>query len=611
MEARAFAQLCVQPGAHPCYETRVKLALIGNCAYQALIDARASVVWLCWPRFDSSFVFGALLDPERGGSFDVVPAAARATSSQGYLPNTNILRTIFESEQGSFEVVDFAPRFLQYDRSFKPTMLMRRIRRLSGAPSVSVRCAPVADYGRQRPSFHLASNHIEWHVEGARLRLTTNVPLTYVEESRPFLLTEDVYLCVTWGAPLEASLGETFERFLDRTRRYWETFVKHTAVPGIFQREVIRSALALKLHQFEDTGAITAATTTSLPEEHGAGRNWDYRFCWLRDSYFTLRAMRRLGHFEEMERFVGFLQNLAQASGEHLQPVYSIGGEHALREETLPHLAGYKGNQPVRVGNAAYHQVQNDVYGEMLAAIAPLVLDVRFEAEGQRIDLLARKLLHRIAETLDTPDAGIWEYRGKASVHTFSLLMHWTGARVAARLGARLGDAELERMARQTASRARQAIEEGCYRPDLGYYADAVGSSNADASLFMMVNLGYLGPDSPHAERHVRKLAELLRAEGHLLHRYRHQDDFGQSQSTFTVCGFWYAEALARLGHRQQAEECCAALTQYSNHVGLFSEDLDPSTGEQLGNFPQTYSHVGLINAAFAISPTPEEVTDG
>lgn len=588
----------------------MKLALIGNCAYQALIDHEARVQWLCWPRFDSSFVFGSLLDKKRGGEFSILPADKNYEIHQDYLPNTNILRTEFITEFGSFEVTDFAPRFRQYERSFKPTMLMRRVRRISGDPRIRVRVSPVYDYGREIPESYMASNHIHWNVRGGSpLRLTTNVPLSYITESRPFLIERDTYLTLTWGSPMEAPLEETCESFLARTRAYWERWVKHTSMPGVFQKEVIRSALALKLHQFEDSGAITAASTTSLPEEDGGGRNWDYRFCWLRDSYFTLRAMRRLGQFEEMEGFVSFLKNIAEASPDRLQPVYGISGEGELHEVTLTHLKGYKGNQPVRAGNLAYKQIQNDVYGEMIGAMAPLVLDIRFGGEASRhTDRLVRRLLQRISDTLEDPDAGIWEYRGSTNVHTFSLLMHWTGAVIAERIGERIGDTEMAKQASALAVRARNLIEEKCYDHERGFYVDSTTTKNADAALFMMINLGYLDPSDPRAESHLRKLKGELAVTDSLMHRYKHQDDFGHSQSTFTVCGFWYAEALARIGRREEAEETCARIAEYANHVGLFSEDLDPNTGEQWGNFPQTYSHVGLINTAFAISPQPEEI---
>ncbi len=588
----------------------MKLALIGNCAYQALIDDQANVAWLCWPRFDSSFVFGSLLDEERGGAFGIQPAETEFSSEQAYVPNTNILRTVFRSASGSFEVLDFAPRFRQHDRFFKPTQLMRIVRPIAGDPQVRVTLRPTGDYGRRALTPRLASNHIAFTVDAAELRLTADVPLNYIVESRPFLLDRPAHLALTWNAPLEAPLQETVDTFYERTKAYWERWVKHTSLPGVFQTQVIRSALVLKLHQFEDTGAITAASTTSLPEEHGAGRNWDYRFCWIRDSYFTLRAMRRLGHFEELEEFVGFLKNVASASHERLQPVYSITGESKLSEVELEHLAGYKGNRPVRAGNAAYVQVQNDAYGEMLASIAPLLLDIRFFASGGRRDhtiRLVHRLLRRIDEVMEEPDAGLWEYRGRERVHTFTLLLHWTGARVAERIGEAIGDPSLTVHATELRRRAETLLESAFVVED-GFYGEATTAADPDASLFMMVNLGYLRPQDPKALSHVRALASRLSVRNGLMQRYRHEDDFGQSTSTFTVCGFWYAEALARLGQTSEARAVCERLLSYANHVGLFSEDLDPDTGEQLGNFPQTYSHVGLINAAFAIAPTLEEL---
>lgn len=591
----------------------MKLALVGNCAYQALIDEQARVVWLCWPRFDSSFVFGHLLDEDKGGEFAFIPATPVLHIEQSYLPNTNILRTVFTCEDGSFEVTDFAPRFWQYDRMFRPTMLIRRVRPLSGSPQIRTVLTPRYDYGLEVPLAIAASNHLQWQIHGVQLRLTCNVPLTYIQEQRSFAVDRELDFVLTWGPPLEAPLAETVQSFLSRTQRYWHTWVKHMNLPGVFQREVIRSALALKLHQYDDTGAITAAATTSLPEEHEAGRNWDYRFCWLRDSYFTLLAMRRLGHFEELEGFVGFLKNLVAAHPNRLQPVFAISGEDKLTEVELTHLRGYKGNGPVRAGNAAYLQIQNDVYGEMLGALAPLILDIRFHHDEKSTEealALLRSLLKRIELTMTEPDAGLWEYRGIARVHTFSLLMHWVGARVARRVAQRIGDAELERYATHLRDTARDLIETHCYDATRGCYVDSTTSTNPDASLFMMVNLGYFGSDLERARNHVHALANELRQGNGLIQRYVHQDDFGASTSTFTVCGFWYAEALARIGEKAEARAVCEALIGYANHVGLFSEDIDPVTGEQLGNFPQTYSHVGLISTAFAICATPEDAED-
>src|SRR5690606_1622990 len=306
----------------------------------------------------------------------------------------------------------------------------------------------------------LASNHIHYFNLPTPLRLTTNVPLTYVEEERPFVLDRDRHFVLTWGQPLEAALEETAERFLQRTMAYWRSWVRNGRVPRDYQREVIRSALALKLHQFEDTGALIAATTTSVPEHPGSGRNWDYRYCWLRDAYFTLQAFEMLGHTEEMERFLLYLRNICETYGDDLQPLYGVNCEARLEEQVLPHLSGFRGHGPVRIGNQAYVQPQYDVYGEMILAISRMLLDVRF-AEHESIRSarrLVQRLLVQIERRLEEPDAGLWEFRGRRAVHTFTLLMHWAGARRAAEIGAALGAHDVAQRAEQAAARADKLL---------------------------------------------------------------------------------------------------------------------------------------------------------
>ncbi len=588
----------------------MKHALIGNCSFQALVNHQAKIDWLCWPRFDSSPVFGSLLDEEKGGFFAIQPAEDSWESTQEYIPNTNIVRTTFKSSRGSFEVVDFAPRFRQFERHYKPNMVVRRIRRISSEPLVRVQCRPTYDYARIFPAARLASNHISYDIPGEQLRLTTDMPLNYITEERAFLLEDEQWIVLTWGDPLEAPLQDSAESFLDRTRHYWERWVKHTALPGRFQKEVVRSALTLKLHMYQDTGAVTAAATTSLPEWPGSGRNWDYRFCWLRDAYFTIRAMRRIGHVDELEAFVGFIKNVASVN-ETLQPVYGITGETELVEEVLEHLAGYEGSGPVRAGNGAALQVQYDVYGEVIAAMAPFFLDFRFEHHITETSIaLLRRLLRRVDETMELPDAGVWEIRDDNRVHAFSLLFHWVGAMAAARIGEVLGDEDLKQEALGLVDRAAGLLEK-CWVEEGGFYGDSLTSKNEDAALLMMINLGYIKKDDPRAVSHLRALEKRLQVDGHLMHRYLHHDGIGGDHgATFTVCGFWYVEALARLGFTEEAEVAFEKMLSYSNHVGLFSEDIDPKTGAQLGNFPQTYSHVGIINSAFAISPLPIEVGD-
>ncbi len=327
----------------------MEYGLIGNCRYSALVSSKASIDWLCWPTFEDSSVFGRLLDPHAGHFSVECVSRSEVKIHQEYIVNTNVLRTVFESEEGSFEVLDFAPRFRNQDRMHSPTQLVRIIRPMNGLPRVQVCCRPRYDYGRTEAHEHLGSHHVSYEGFPSRLRLTTNASLSYVQEGRPFTISEPTYFVLSWGQPFEAELIGTCEDFLRRTIEYWQTWVKHCRLPNTFQEAVIRSALTLKLHQFEDTGAVTAATTTSIPESPGSGRTWDYRYCWLRDAYFSLAALEELGHYEELEKFVLYVQNIVTNHTQGpIQPVYSIRGKPELVEIELTHLEGYKGNKPIR-----------------------------------------------------------------------------------------------------------------------------------------------------------------------------------------------------------------------------------------------------------------------
>lgn len=578
--------------------------LIGNCAYLALVDTNANVSWLCWPKFDSSFLFGSLLDKEKGGEYSITPADPNFTSEQYYLPNTNILVTEFHCEDGSYKVVDFAPRFLNYDRYYKPLLMARRIIPLEGTPRIKVVCRPRGEYGELEPELLFGSSHIRYMGLERQVRLTANIPLNYIAEEKYFTLTGPRHLALTWGIPLEAELELTLDSFYTKTRKYWERWVRRTSIGQFHQEAVIRSALALKLHQYQDTGAIIAATTTSLPEAPGSGRNWDYRYCWMRDTHYTLKALTNLGHFGELEQYAHYVENIALNLDENdrFQPLYSITGDADLIETILP-LSGYQGNNaPVRVGNQAYEHIQNDVYGQVLTTLLPLFVDARLRQEDKRHMLpLVMRILKQIERTMTQPDAGLWEFRNRAQLHSYTFLFHWAGSQAALKIGEYFDEPEMIELASRLVDESVEQLE-ACFDKERGVYTQALGSKNLDASLLQLITMSYLDPASEKAQIHVQELEKELKTKEGLFYRYKHADDFGEPETTFLICAFWYVETLAYLDRVDEAVEIFENLMKYSNHLGLLSEDVDPRDGSQWGNFPQAYSHVGLVNAAFAIS---------
>jgi GH15 family glucan-1,4-alpha-glucosidase len=582
------------------------LGLIGNGQYAAHVSTGGDVLWCCLPRFDADPVLAGLLDEERGGHFQVGPPAGGA-GRQHYLPNTNVLVTEFADEQGAFRVIDFAPRFEQHQRAFHPTQLFRIVEPIRGTPRVQVRCEPVLGWsGRPADRVH-GSNHVRFEGYPSQVRLTTDVPLSYLG-GPPFTLTGRRHLVLTWGTPIEEPLAPLADRFLSETVRYWQRWVKHCDIPAAYQEQVIRSALTLKLHCFEDTGAIVAATTTSLPEAPGSGRTWDYRYCWLRDAYFVLGALRRLGCFEEREKFTQWLFDVAGGSPDlDLAPLYRIDGRSDLAEHQLAGWAGYEGNGPVRTGNGAASHRQNDVYGETALSLVPVFLDERFRDERSEaaLDLVVR-LARKAILVAGTPDAGIWEYRREWTPQTFSTLMSWAAAdRVATVLERRApgGGAELA----AEAARLRAEILERCWRPGNRSFAASYLSSDLDASLLLMVPLRFLPRDDPRLASTVDAITRAL-GRGGWLDRYKHDDGLGTPEVSFVLCTFWLVQALAGLGRLDEARRCLEGTFEALSPLGLLSEDFDPAARRLWGNFPQAYSHVGLIHAAFDASPRWPEV---
>lgn len=587
--------------------TSLDLALIGNGTIGCLVNPRAEIVWGCFPRFDGDPVFCSLLrEPSREEDFGffAVDLIDHARDEQQYLVNTAILVTRMHDRYGGcIEITDFAPRFRQYGRIFCPMMLVRQIRRIAGNPRVRVRLRPAHAYGRHHSGATSGSHHIRYLSADLVLRLTTDASITALLEETPFFLEDTATLILGPDETLQGSVAEVGRRFLEETAAYWQQWVRYLGIPFEWQDAVIRAAITLKLNVFEDTGAVVAAMTTSIPEAAGSGRNWDYRHCWLRDAYFVVNELNRLGATRTMERHLAYILNVvAGAADGRLHPMYSISGREIAEEREVDSLPGYRGMGPVRAGNQAGRQVQHDVYGSAILAVTHVFFDERLVQRGDE------SLFHRLealgehaAALFDQPDAGIWELRGVKRVHTFSSVMCWAACDRLARIAAHLGLAARAEHWRSHATRIHQVVCDRSWNPKLGSFVATMEGDTLDASLLRLHEVGFLAADDPRFAGTVRAVERELR-RGDFVFRYLERDDFGQPENAFLVCTFWYINALAALGRRDEARALFENMLACRNQHGLLAEHIDPRTGEQWGNFVQTYSMVGLIGSAIRLS---------
>ena len=590
-------------------QANLELAVVGNCSWGGLIDRRARLVWACLPRFDSDPVFPALLDaaPDHDGTFSI-ELEGFESSEQRYDGNTAILVTVLRDRDGNaLEIRDFAPRFVNRGRFFRPTMLVRRLLPLRGEPRIRIWLRPRCGHGAQRPTTTRGSNHLRFVGPDLILRLTTDAPISYVAGAVPFVLERPLDLILGPDEVLAGSIDATAREFEERTRDYWAEWSRTLSIPFEWQDAVIRAAISLKLCHFEETGAIVAALTTSIPEAPDTGRNWDYRYCWLRDAYFVIHALNRLGATKTMEGFLSYIENLAASADGSLQPVYGIALESDLGERSEPALAGYRGMGPVRIGNLAYLQPQHDVYGSLVLAATHSFFDRRLlHRGGLRLFETLEAFGERAARLWDQPDAGLWELRTRSHVHTFSAAMCWAACDRLAKIGARLGEADRAARWRREAERIRAGTLERAWSAKRDSFVASFGGDELDASLLLLQEIGFVSAEDPRFAGTVAAIEQELRRGSYLL-RYAVPDDFGPPRSAFNICTFWYIGALAALGRRDEARELFENMLARRNALGLLSEDLDPVSGELWGNFPQTYSMVGLINAATRLSKGWEE----
>ena len=590
----------------------LELGVIGNCSFGALIDRNAKIVWCCLPRFDGDPLFNSLLNDDNGGApesgFFAIDLEGVTNTSQSYVRNTTILRTVLESDQGTaVEITDFAPRYLQYDRVFRPSMIVRIIRPIAGFPKVRLRVRPRFGYNATPATITRGSNHIRFVGPDLTMRLTTDGTVSYILEETWFQLTAPVAIIFGPDESLTQSIGETARVFFDNTLNYWRRWCRSLTIPFEWQDAVMRAAMTLKLCTYEETGAIIAAMTTSIPEAPNSERNWDYRYCWLRDAYFVIHALNRLSATQTLENYLRYINNLVANTDGKLQPLYGLTLASALEERTVKTLAGYRGMGPVRVGNQAYEQVQNDVFGSVILAAAQIFFDGRLEKPG---DIgLYRQLCHlgeQAVARFDQPDAGPWELRNSNAIHTFSALMCWAAADRLARIATRLSCHEEAAQWQCHAERMRARIQKDAWNGELKSYVATFGGQDVDASLLLMPELGFISPDDPRMLNTLESIERILLHGDHLF-RYANPDDFGVPETAFTVCTFWYIEALAICGRQDEAREMFEKVLACRNDLGLLSEDIDMADGTLWGNFPQTYSMVGLIKCAMRLSKSWED----
>ena len=579
------------------------LALIGNCRVAALIDSGGRLVWWCFPRFDSNPVFSRLLAGQEEKGFADVVLDDQSDAKGAYLRNTAIVETeLVDRHGGRVRLTDFAPRFPRYERMFRPPQLVRRITPVAGLPKIAIRVRPTHDYGRPTTDFSLGSNHIRYQGTGAVMRLTTDAPLSYIAEERTFPLTRPLTLVFGPDEPFLSGLDTTAREFEERTRLHWQDWVRTLSVPFEWQEAVTRAAVTLKLCSFEETGGIVAAHTTSIPELPASGRNWDYRYCWLRDSYFVVQALNKLGATETMEAYINYI--LAVAADRHapLVPVHSIVPGDPLDESIAADLAGFRGQGPVRVGNLAKLQSQHDVYGSAILAATQMFVDERLPRMGDKALFFELEPLGEQAVKLAlTPDAGIWEFRGRQRVHTHSAAVCWAACDRLAQIARRLGLQERAAYWRARADSLREPILARAWHEDKRALAGVLGGAELDASVLLLSELGMLAADDPRFLATCEAVGRELMRDGRIM-RYTNEDDFGVPETAFIVCNFWYIDALAAIGRIDEARGMFVDLLGRRNAFGLLSEDIHPETGALWGNIPQTYSMAAIIDSAMRLS---------
>ena len=585
--------------------------IIGNCRSAALISKTGSLDWCCLPQFDSTSVFAKLLDEEKGGSFEFLVDDAYETHQQ-YYERTAILITRFSQGEDVFEVHDFMPRHHKHNNGKynAPPEIVRYVKYVSGKPSFKVKYDPKLEYGLGQTEHHVKKDFVASLTHKLKydtLFLYTSFNKEEILEGVEISLKEDGYFMICYNEKILKPTTEKMALELERTKVYWLDWVDKTPTYKKFNKEIVRSAITLKMLTYDKTGAVLAAATTSLPETIGEVRNWDYRFCWIRDASMVIKVVSELGHKNSAKRYLQFIIDLMPDKDEKLQIMYGINQEKKLTEQTLDHLDGYKGSKPVRIGNAAYKQKQNDIYGILMDVIYEQL--VKFSNDIENVEELwsiTKGIVWIVSKHWREPDKGIWEFRGEDRHFTFSKVLCWVALDRAIKVAKIFG--KTHKIEKWTAleQEIKRDIHENAWNSDINAFVQSYGSRHLDASVLLMEPYGFINARDPKYVNTVQAIEEGLSNDG-LLYRYKNEDDFGEPSSSFTICTFWFINSLFKIGEEEKALELFERLLGHSNHLGLFSEDIDFKTKRLLGNFPQAYSHLALIECAINFSRKQSE----
>ena len=575
--------------------------IIGNCKSSALINEDSSIDWCCLPQFDSSAIFCKIIDNHIGGSFKI-EAAESYIITQQYINNTAIVRTNFKNPKNEFEVLDFMTRYKLDDQNFySPPEIQRLIKPIKGLPKIKVLYNPTLEYANGKTKTYEKEDFIVSVFDEASyetLFLYTDIEKKKILENKEFELSKSVYLNLSYNEKIDLpSLSKSEEEFI-KTQDYWLNWCKKAPSFKSYNKEITRSSITLKLLTFEKTGAVLAAATTSIPETIGEVRNWDYRFCWIRDASMVIKIIAKLGHQRIVKNFIDFIVNLIPNKNEKLQIMYGIDGQKNLTEKILKHLSGYKNSKPVRIGNAAYIQKQNDIYGILVDAIHFQIekfKDISYKHE--QLWSIVKSVVWVVEKNWKKPDKGIWEFRNEDQHFTFSKLLCWVAIDRAIKISNLIKNGRKSDKWKILREEIKNDIHLNAWNPKIKAFTQSYGSDFLDASVLLMESYGFIDCKDPKYVDTVKAIERELLFDG-LLFRYKNNDDFGEPKSSFTVCTFWYINSLFKIGEETKAKNLFDQLLSNSNHMGLFSEDLDFKTKKMLGNFPQAYSHLALIETA-------------